>query len=131
GKTSAELNAIASWADAGPQEAPTPAVATVSNRADVLNTILQALAKPDKEWKPALAGTAPDEIKAFLEDRRRNRPRAVKRRVGGASGNMSYVLTGLGLDTTGHWLYHSPEFAQIQAGSTLQLLELHPTSHRL
>lgn len=92
---------------------------------EMLAALLQAMRHPREEWKPFLkvsqvAGR--DVMEQLMLDRQlwdkvrdyvhsRSESGAVKFRMGGASGNMAHVLSRLGLDTTGVWIYHSSRMA--------------------
>jgi len=76
---------------------------------EVLATLMQALAAPNKEWKPVMAPALWEKVRAYVDGRKQ--AGRVKVRMGGASGNMAHALSSLGLDITAHWLYHPSDLA--------------------
>jgi ADP-dependent phosphofructokinase/glucokinase len=73
--------------------------------------ILQAMKDPAFEWKPLLEESIRDRMHQYVYNRSKSQPGRVAFRLGGASGNMDYVLCHLGLRTTGCWPYHAAELA--------------------
>src|SRR5207302_1413474 len=52
-----------------------------------------------------------DELDAYISARAAARPEAVLTTLGGAAGNMGYVLRELGLPVAVHWPYHAEAIA--------------------
>jgi hypothetical protein len=84
----------------------------VETSLEMLAAMLQAMQKPNEEWKPRLVEALWDKTQTYVY----GRSNTIEFRMGGASGNMAYVLSQLGLDTTVHWLYHPREIASAAMG---------------
>jgi ADP-dependent phosphofructokinase/glucokinase len=77
---------------------------------EMLLALKQAFEHPDREWKPVIDEGLWDKARSYIEARE-NAGTRLEFRMGGASGNMAYVLNALGVDTTIHWPYHPREVA--------------------
>jgi ADP-dependent phosphofructokinase/glucokinase len=104
-----EADRLATEFAQNPEKKP-PLMTGVKTALEMLAALLLAMRLPNLEWKPGMAPELWDRVREYVEGRR-NGGATVKFRMGGASGNMAYVLKQLGLSTTVVWPYHNQAVA--------------------
>lgn len=84
----------------------------VENLKEVFAALIRAITNPSTALKPPLlTSEIINQLLDYIESNHDSK--SIVRMLGGASGNMAYVLTNLGIDIAVHWPYHPEVLAKI------------------